>query len=136
MKKKSNKNLLFWAIFAAFAVAAVAVEWHQQIAAFSGGLGIAKLFVWAAFFLFVAYSYYCSTQENIFKTIEKMGALHWGRQIGIDLYIGVGLSLVLIYLNEGSIWVLLFWLLPMLLFANLATLLYVALNVESLAAHF
>ena len=56
MKKKNNKNLLFWAIFAAFAVAAVAVEWHQQITAFSGGLGIAKLFVWAAFFLFVAIS--------------------------------------------------------------------------------
>lgn len=136
MKKNINKNILSWGIFAAFAIAAIAIEWHDRITVFSGGLGIAKLFVWAAFFLFVGYSYYCSTQENIYKTLPKIWALHWGRQVGIDLYIGVALSLVVIYLNEGSLWLLLFWLLPMLLFANLATLLYVALNIESLAAHF
>ena len=131
-----KKNFLSWGVFAVLCAAMVALEWHSNIANFEGGLGIIKLFAWAAFGGFVAYSYYCSTQENIYKSLGKIWALHWGRQVGIDLYIGVSLSLILIYLNEGSVFVLLAWLAPMLLFANLATLLYVALNIESLASHF
>lgn len=136
MKKKIDTSLFSWAVFGVFVLAAIALEWHDQIANFNGWIGIAKLFAWAAFFIFVAFSYYCSTQENFYKALPKIWAMHWGRQVGIDLYIGIALSLIVIYLNEGSVWILLAWLVPMLLFANLATLLYVALNFESLVAHF
>ncbi len=123
-------------IFAAFALAAFALYGHPQVFEFKGHVGLIKACVWLAFLAFVAYSYYCSTRENIFRTIRTMNGLYWGRQIGIDLYIGVSLFLVFIFLHEGSIIPLLFWLIPTLLFANLATLLYIAINLESILARF
>jgi len=86
--------------------------------------------------LFTAYSIYCSGRENIFKTIRTMAWLHWGRQIGTDLYLGLLLFLAVIYLHQGSVLVLAAWLIPVLLFANLATLLYVAIHFEALVARF
>jgi hypothetical protein len=96
-------------------------------------MGAAKAVVWLAFLLFTAYSIYCSGRENIFKTIRTMARLHWGRQIGLDLYLGLALSLAVICLHEGPI-ALALWLVPVLLFANLATLLYLAVHFESLVA--
>ena len=61
---------------------------------------------------------------------------YWTKQIGIDLYLGVAVSGAIIYLNEGSLFILGLWLLPLVLFANLATLLYFAMNYDSLVAHF
>ena len=61
---------------------------------------------------------------------------HWARQIGIDLYLGVGMFAFLVYLNEGSVLILLFWLAPFILFANLAVLLYVAMNYDTIISHF
>ena len=57
-----------------------------------------------------------------------MNGLWWGLQIGLDLYISVFLSLALIYLVEGSVMVMLFWALPVIVFANLAILPYLILN--------
>ena len=85
---------------------------------------------------FVAFSLYCSAHENLFKTIAKIGELHWGRQIGLDLYLGLLLSLSSSTLNEGSLLIVLLWLLPMLVFANLATLLYFAVHFDQLVGHF
>jgi tryptophan-rich sensory protein len=61
-----------------------------------------------------------------------MSDWHWGRQIGIDLYIGLLLSVFLIYLHTGSVGIALFWLIPCLIFGNLATLLYFAIHYNSL----
>ena len=58
------------------------------------------------------------------------------RQISLDLYLGLFLTSAVIYLHEGSLLVLLAWLPAILLFANLATLLYVAMNYDGLMAHF
>jgi hypothetical protein len=45
------------------------------------------------------------------------------------------LSLSVVYLHEGPL-AALAWLVPVLLFANLATLLYVAIHFEALVARF
>ena len=129
-------NLVSWGVFAAFVACAVGFGWHAAIFRFDGPMGAAKAVVWLAFLLFTAYSIYCSGQENIFKTIRTMARLHWGRQIGIDLYLGLALSLAVIYLHEGSVVAVALWFVPVLLFANLATLLYVAVHFESLVARF
>jgi hypothetical protein len=131
-----KRFLLSWGIFIAFFIAALVLYSHPQILEVQGKTGIAKVIVWMAFLAFVGYSYHCSRRENLFRTIRTMNGLYWGRQIGTDLYIGVALFLSFIYLHEGSIITLLFWLVPTLLFANLATLLYVAIHLESILARF
>jgi hypothetical protein len=131
-----KQNLISWGVFVAFVAGAVGSGWHTAIFRFDGPMGLAKIAVWLIFLLFTGYSIYCSGRENIFKTIKSMARLHRGRQIGIDLYLGLLLSLSVIYLHEGSMVVLAAWLVPVLLFANLATLLYVAIHFESLVARF
>ena len=79
---------------------------------------------------------YCSSKESFFSTLKKLYPLHWAKQIGLDLYLGLILSLSVIYLNEGSILVLLVWIIPVMIYANLAILLYVALNYDSIISHF
>ena len=130
-----NRKLIPWGVFFAFVLAAIAFSWHEDILKFSGATGTGKGFVWIAFLLFTGYSIYCSSRENIFKSIGRIGQLQWGRQIGIDLYLGLLLFFCIVYLHSGPT-VLLLWLLPTLLFANLATLLYVAIHFESLISRF
>ena len=54
------------------------------------------------------------------------------RQIGADLYLGLFLGLIIVYLHSGFIAVLL-WLIPTLVFANLAMLLYFAIHFDAIA---
>ena len=129
------RKLLPWAVFFAFAITAVAFSWHDDLLKFGGTMGVLKGLVWLAFILFTGYSMYCSSRENIFKSIGRIAEFHWGRQVGIDLYLGLLLFFCVVYLHSGFA-VLLLWLLPTLLFANLATLLYVAIHFESLASRF
>ena len=131
-----KQKLMPWGMFAAFVACAIGFGWHAAMFRFDGPMGLAKIVVWLAFLLFIAYSVYCSGRENIFKTIRTMSRLHWGRQIGVDLYLGLLLFLSVIYLHQGSLLVVALWLVPVLLFANLATLLYVAIHFESLVARF
>ena len=86
-------NLISWGVFAAFVACAIGFGWHAALFRFDGPMGLAKIVVWLAFLLFTAYSIYCSGRENIFKTIRTMARLHWGRQIGTDLYLGLLLFL-------------------------------------------
>ncbi|PYC25997.1 hypothetical protein DMO17_10050 [Aquipseudomonas alcaligenes] len=128
-----SKNLLSWMLFAVFVVLALGLHWHAQLLVFSGLVGAGKALVWLAWLAFVGYSIHCSRRENIVKSIRGMARLYWGRQIIIDLYLGVALFLALIALHQGAL-VMLAWLLPVLLFANQATLLYLAIHFESLLA--
>jgi hypothetical protein len=123
-----------WGVFAAFVALAMLFNRPEALFAGRGPLAAGKLLVWAAFLGFTAYSFYCSLHEDLIATIRKIAKLHWGRQIGIDLYIGLSLALFVIYLNEGSLLVVLLWLVPMLVFANQATLLYFALHYDSIVA--
>jgi hypothetical protein len=102
---------------------------------FSGPLGSAKLLVWLALAGFLIYSVYCSSREDLFRSIGAIARLHWGRQIGTDLYLGLFIGLLIIYLHEGPIAVLI-WLIPTLAFANLSMLLYVAVNFDSIVFKF
>lgn len=61
-----------------------------------------------------------------------MLATHWGRQIGIDLYLGVGLAMLLIGLHGGALTALL-WLVPTIIFVNLSVLLYFAIHLDEIA---
>ena len=131
----SAKNLL-WAAFLLFVGCALYFDWHGNLFAVTGPLMPVKLLIWAAFVGFTAYSVYCSSRENLFKSIEKISELHWGRQIGTDLYLGLLLTLFVVYLNEGSALVALLWLVPTLAFANLATLLYFAIHFDEIVGRF
>lgn len=130
-----QKNLL-WLVYFAFVAAVVYFDWHSRIFTYQTQLDIGKYVLWLAFISFTAFSYYCSSKENLFKTVKKMSELFWGRQILIDLYIGLLLSLFIIYLHSGSVVVVLIWLLPCLLFGNLATLLYFAIHYNSILEKF
>lgn len=131
-----KRSILSWGVYAAFVSVALALNWHSQILVFDGYVGAAKATIWALLFSFAAYSFHCSQHENLFKTIRKMNSLYWGRQIGIDLYIGATIFMAFIYLHEGSFGIAALWLLPTLLFVNLATLLYLAIHLESIIDRF
>ena len=125
-----------WVIY--FAFAAWAISSHTGEARFlsDGPYAAGKLITWIIFLLFLAYSLYVSAKENFFKSLGKMNSILWSRQVGFDLYIGLLIPMFIIYLHEGSLLVLAIWLLPILMFANLATLIYIALNYDGLIAHF
>lgn len=130
------KKNISWMVFALFA--GIAVYFHQGEPLFisQSPYMAGKIMTWILFFGFLAYSYYCSMKENIFKTIQAIWPLHWARQIGLDLYLGLVITMSIIYLNEGSLLILALWFIPIIVFANLATLLYFAMNFDSVISHF
>jgi hypothetical protein len=130
----TSTKALFWAAFAVFVLLVLWFDWHEAALATDVPLAPLKLLVWAAFVAFLGYTIYCSTREDLVTSVLGIAKLHWGRQIGIDLYLGLALSLTIVYLNEGSALVTLLWLLPTLAFANLATLLYFALHFDEIVA--
>ena len=75
-------------------------------------------------------------KRHFFKTMRSLLPYYWFRQASYDLYIGVFMTLCLIYSNEGCLLVAALWFVPVLVMANLATLLYVAFNDQSLVTHF
>ena len=130
----ATASKIFWAAFVGIVACAIYFARHENIPFSPGPLGAVRLLIWAAFFGFTGYSFYCSFKENLFTTIGKLAKLHWGWQIGLDLYLGLSLMLFVIYLNEGSLLAVLLWLLPTLVFANQLTLLYFALHFDSIVA--
>ncbi len=128
------KRNFLWVLFTGFSIFAIATKKDASIFLSESPYGFGKYIVWLIFFSFLVYSLYAS-KENFFKSVKSINQLLWGRQIGLDLYIGLLLPMVIIYLHGGT-YVFLLWLIPMLLYANLATLLYFALNYDSLAAQF
>lgn len=129
-----KRTLISWGIFATFFICAVTFNWHPDLFRFSMPAAPFKALIWVAFLSFLAYSVYCSRRENIFRSIASIGELHWGRQIGIDLYIGLSIFLSFVYVHEGSLLAVALWLVPVVLFANLAVLLYLAIHFESILA--
>ena len=132
----SIKRNALWIVFAVFVATAMYFHTGEPLFISEGTHPAGKLVTWLIFVGFLVYSIYCSRKENIFKTIQAIWPFHWARQISFDLYLGLVIAMFIIYLNEGSLLVLAMWLVPIILFANLATLLYVAMNYDSLVAHF
>lgn len=129
------KRNALWIMYAIFAFCAIVLHSGEPFF-LSQQFPVGKLITWLLLLGFLVFSIHCSSQENFFKTLKKIFPLYWGRQIGIDLYLGLVITMALIYLNEGSILVLALWVVPIIIFANLATLLYIALNFDSLMSHF
>ena len=130
--KIGKSGLVLWGLYGAFALFAVAANMQETTFQFSGSLGGLKAIIWLALFVFIGYSVYCTFHENFFRSVRSIAALHWGRQIGADLYLGLFVSLLIIFLNEGAL-VAVIWLVPILIYANLVVLLYLAINFDSIA---
>ena len=139
IKQNLRRNWL-WLFYTLFLIVAIGYHvqqsGHENIFISDGPYGLGKILVWLIWLLFLAYSLRISWKENFFKSLVKMNPILWSRQIGLDLYIGLLLPLFIIYLNQGSLLVMLIWFLPIFVFANLATLIYMALNYDSIIAHF
>lgn len=130
------KRNFLWVIYFIFVAVAIVNRGDEHLILSSSSFPMGKYAVWVLYLGFLGYSIYCSTVENFFGTLKKLYPFRWARQIGLDLYLGLILSLGLIYFNEGSIVIVLFWVFPTLIYANLSILLYVALNYDVLVSNF
>ena len=130
------KTHFLWLLYGIFVFVAMSTHTSEPLFVSQGNYPYGKPMLWLVLLGFLAYSLYCHVNENFFKTMSVTSKYYWSKQIGIDLYLGVAVSGAIIYLNEGSLVVLCLWLLPLVVFANLATLLYFAMNYDSLIAHF
>ncbi len=128
------QNIL-WSIFALISSAVIYTNWSSALWDIRGTHSYGKFAFGFAFVAFTAYSFYCSRRENLIKTARKIGEFHWGRQIGIDLYIGFFLFCGFIALHQGGIQMLL-WAVPVLIYGNQLTLLYLAVHYESIIKKF
>ncbi|PJZ52119.1 hypothetical protein [Leptospira adleri] len=131
-----TSKIILWILFFTFGFFAFFTEQNHNVVAVNGVAGGGKYVVWFVFVCFLVYTMYCSWRENLIQSVKKMFKLHWGRQIGIDLYLGLGISSFFIYLNEGSIWLTLFWLIPAMIYGNLALLFYLSLHYEMILSRF
>ena len=130
------KRNYLWIIYFLLVIIAISYRSDEHIFSSNGPFPFGKYLIWAMYLGLLGYSLYCSTVENFFKTLKNMSPMKWARQIGLDLYAGLILGLGLIYLVEGSILILLLWLIPTLVYGNLTILLYVALNYDSIISNF
>ena len=129
--KIGTSGMVLWGFYAAFVAFALSTNTNETTFQFDGPLGGVKAMTWVALLVFVAYSIYSSTRENFFRSVRSIASLYWGRQIGADLYLGLYVALLIIFLHEGP-GVALLWLAPTLIYANLVILLYVAIHFDSL----
>ena len=126
------KRNWLWSFYFIFFLVATFNRSDQFLFTASGAYAIGKPIVWAVLVLFLLYSLNISRQENFFHSLQNMNSILWSRQIGLDLYLGLLFPLCLIYFSSGSLMIVLLWFLPILLFVNLATLLYAVLHYDSL----
>ena len=129
--KLGKSGVVLWGLYFAFALYALIVNKQETTFQFSGTLGGMKAVVWLALIGFLSYSVYCSFRENFFRSVRSIAALLWGRQIGADLYLGLFIAIFIIFLNEGAV-IALIWLVPILIYANLVVLLYIAINFDDI----
>lgn len=129
--KARTSRLVLWALYSAFALFAVFSNLDETTFRFDGPYGGVKAVVWLALLGFLGYSIYCSSKENFFRSVKSIASLYWGRQVGIDLYLGLCIGMFIIILNDGLL-VALVWLVPVLIYANLVFLLYFALQFDDI----
>lgn len=85
---------------------------------------------------FIGYTVYCSLKENFVKSLKKTFHLLWGRQFVIDLYIGIFLFSIFVYMIEKSLLVLILWLVPSILFGNIIPLVYLITHFDMICGLF
>ncbi|TCL08658.1 hypothetical protein BXY66_0696 [Shimia isoporae] len=121
-----------WLFYTVFLAAALMFGGREGLFALPDTHATGKIALMVVFVAFTAFSLYATKAENFFRTVRTINRYLWGRQIGLDLYISVFLSLGVIYLLEGSLLITALWALPILIFANLAILPYLLLNYSAL----
>jgi len=129
------RKSFLWIIYFGFAAFAMATHTREPLFMSEEPYSTGKLVTWVILICFLVYSLYCTKQEDIFQTFKKLKPYHWFRQITLDLYIGLLIPLTIIYLDQG-LSVMMMWVIPMLLLVNLASLLYLAINFQSLLSYF
>lgn len=128
------KRHFLWIIYAIFVAIAITFKGDEALFFSEGPYALGKPILWGVLLVFLAYSFHCHRKEDFFKTMSITGKYYWTKQIGIDLYIGVGLVACLIFLHDGPV-VLAIWAVPLLIYANLATLLYLAMNYDAIMSN-
>jgi len=121
-----------WLAFGGLVAVAIIFNGDEHPFISSSPYPAGKYIAWLAFLAFSGYSYHCGKNDNLFKMIKVMMGRGWGRQIGMDLYIGITLFILLTFVHQDSMLIPLLWVLPALIFVNLASLLYIALHYDSL----
>lgn len=130
---RSYRRYRLWLFYAVFLVLALIFGARENLVTTTAPFPIAKYVIFGGYIAFLAYSLIATKRENFFKSISILNRLWWGRQVGIDLYISVGLSLALIWMIDGPL-VLLLWAVPVIIFANLAILPYILLNYAAIVS--
>lgn len=130
------KKYGFSILYGAFLIAVLATNWHSNLWSINQPMAVGKMLIWLILIVFSIYTIRCSIAEDFFKSLKKVTAVKWGRQIGIDLWIGQFLLILVIYWHTGSLLAVALWLGPCIVFGNLATLLYFAIHYETLTAPF
>jgi len=129
------KQNFLWVFYAVFVAAALILHTDDGIET-AGALALGKPIIWTIWGAFLIYSFFgVHVREDFFDSLKKLHPYLWHRQIVLDLYIGLLIPMFIIFLHEGSL-VLLFWFVPLIAFVNLTSLLYLALNYDGLIAHF
>ena len=134
--QKILKYNFLWIIYFIFVAATIISHEGEHPFISKSPVPAGKYLLWVLYLAFLAYSIYCARVERFFGTLKKLYPFKWARQIGLDLYLGLIISLGLMCLNEGTILVGIIWLVPVLIYANLAILLYMALNYDGIVSHF
>jgi len=85
-------------------------------------------------FVFTAYSTYITFKEPFFQSVKSILRLRWGKQIVMDLYLGLLAFNLFVFLHEGSLLKTLPWLVGSLALGNIVTYAYLVLNFFDLLA--
>ena len=117
-KRPFDTSQMLWMVFAIFAAGAVWEESTADMFALGTPYGWGKPVIWVTFVAFLALTAEAGRRDNLFGMIRVMKARPWGRQIGIDLYIGLFMFAGLIWLVTGSLPALAIWLVALCVFAT------------------
>jgi hypothetical protein len=125
---------LLWLVFAMFAAGAVWDDSTETMFDLDTPYGWGKPVIWFVFIGFLAYSAEASRHDSLPDMLKAMLRRPWGRQIGLDLYIGLFLFGGLIWLVSGDWLALAVWLVALCVYGNLASLLWLVINYDLLVA--
>lgn len=94
-------------------------------------MALAQALVWSVWAAFLAYTLWCLRQESFWGSVRQIVAFRWGKQICLDLYLGLGLFVLWVFVGEGHWAAKLAWAVAALLLGNLVTLPYLALHLDA-----
>ena len=78
---------------------------------------------------FTGFTVYASLKEDFLKSHGAILKRLWGRQLVLDIYIGLLLFHLFVYAREESMLITLCWLVPSLVLGNIVPLIYMITQV-------